>query len=110
MSRQELVRRIDLLEAISEGFGFDQFDYPDLRMSVLAMRGETDEAIEVGLESVFTDSVLLHLDWRAGMNLPHFAELAADSRVQEAILRWQNEKETQKAAVKDYLAGLSAAP
>ncbi len=79
-------------------------------MSVLAMRGETAKAINVGLESVFPESVLLHLDWHDAVGLPHLREFGADNRVQEAMQRWQAEQDEQSALVKKYLADLSAAP
>ena len=110
LPRQELVRRIDLLESIGAGFGFDPFNDPGLQMSVLAMRGKTEEAINVALDSVFTDSVLLHGDWKEAIDLAQFIEIGEDIRIQEALQRWQTEQETQNALVKQFLADLSAAP
>jgi hypothetical protein len=110
LSPEELSRRIDLLEEIGEGLGFDPFKDPGLRMSVLAMRGETDAAIILGLESVFSESVLLHLGWQESVGLPVYSEFGADDRVQEALQRWRNEQVRQSNRVQEYLADLSAAP
>jgi TolB-like protein/Flp pilus assembly protein TadD len=110
LPKEELSRRIDLLQEIGDGLGFDPFDDPGLRMSVLAMLGETEEAIRVGLESVFSESVLMHLGWEEASALPMFDELGQDVRVQDALQRWESEQVEQKALVKRYLADLSAAP
>ena len=110
LPKEELSRRIDLLQEIGDGLGFDPFKDPGLQMSVLAMLGETDEAIRVGLESVFSESVLMHLDWKEATALPVFSELGQDIRVQDASQRWQTEQDEQNALVKKYLADLSAAP
>jgi len=110
LSPEELSRRIDLLEDIGEGFGFNPFTDAGLQMSVLAMRGETDEAINVGLNSVFTDSVLVHLGWQESVGLPIYSEFDADDRVQEALQRWRDEQVRQSDLVREYLADLSAEP
>ena len=110
LSKEELSRRIELLEDIGEGLGFDPFKDPGLSMSVLAMRGETDAAINLGLESVFSESVLVHMGWRETVTLPIYSELGADDRIQEALRRWQDEQDTQRDLVREFLAGLSAEP
>jgi tetratricopeptide (TPR) repeat protein len=108
LPQEELLRRIEKLRQITGGFGADPHDDPALQMSVLAMRGETEDAIAVALTSVFTDSVLLHPGWQKSVGLAHFSALGADDRIQTAMKNWQDEQAAQSDEVRTYLANLSA--
>jgi len=108
LTTEELQRRIEILQQVASGFGVDPFTRPYLQMSVLAMRGETEEAIGVALSRIFSESVLPNLDWRQAVSLAQFEEFGKDDRIQAAMQRWQDEHNSQSELVKAYLAELSA--
>ena len=62
------------------------------------------------ISNAVSESVLRNLDWPESVGLAQFSKVGEDDRIQEAMQRWQNEEITQKEKVKEYLAGLSAAP
>ncbi len=108
LTTEELQRRIETLQQVASGFGVDPFTEPYLQMSVLAMRGETEEAIGVALSRIFSESVLPNLDWQQAVSLAQFEEFGKDDRIQAAMQRWQDEQNIQSELVKAYLAELSA--
>jgi len=108
LTTEELQRRIETLQQVASEFGVDPFTQPYLQMSVLAMRGETEEAIGVALSRIFSESVLPNLDWQQAVSLAQFEEFGKDDRIQAAIQRWQDEQNSQSELVKAYLAELSA--
>ncbi len=108
LTEDELLRRIEILQQIAEGFGHNPFTDAYLQMSVLAMRGETEEAIAVALSRIFSESVLPNLDWQQAVSLAQFEEFGKDDRIQAAMQRWQDEQSAQSDQVKTYLAELSA--
>jgi hypothetical protein len=72
------------------------------------MRGETKDAIELGLNNLFSESVLVHPAWEEALGLPQYEELGQDDRIKTATERWRDEQTVQSDAVRDYLAKLSA--
>jgi len=106
---EEVQRRLDVVLAYAESQGFDPKENPDAHVSILAMRGQTDEAIEVALEEIFSESVALHLDWRADWMRPQFADIIADPRVQDAMLRWEEEEEALRGSVQSWFLDMHAA-
>jgi hypothetical protein len=108
LTKDELLRHIDQLQQGATAFEESPFENPDVQMNVLAMRGETEDAIDIALTSVFTDSVLLHSGWQKLAELDQFSELVADDRIQVAMQRWRDEQAAQSEQVKTYLAELSA--
>jgi len=106
---EEVQRRLDVVLAYAESQGFDPTENPDAHVSILAMRGQTSEAIEVALEEIFSESVALHLDWRADWMRPQFADIIADPRVQDAMLRWEEEEEALRGSVQSWFSDMHAA-
>jgi TolB-like protein/cytochrome c-type biogenesis protein CcmH/NrfG len=106
---EEVQRRLDVVLAYAESQGFDPAENPDAHVSILAIRGQTDEAIEVALEEIFSESVALHLDWRADWMQPQFADIIADPRVQDAMLRWEEEEEALRGSVQSWFSDMHAA-
>ena len=78
-------------------------------MSILVLRGQVDEAIEVALKEIFTEPVALHLDWRETLSQPRYAEFVEDERVQEAIRRWEDEEAALRGSVESYFKDMRAA-
>ena len=73
------------------------------------VRGETEAAVEVALNEVFSDSVAMHFNWRETYGQSHYAGVVADPRIQQAMLRWEEEEATMRADVEAYFSDLQAA-
>ena len=97
-----------MLQTLLE-FGVDPLEDPGTRLGVHALRGETDEAIETALESVFSQPVTTQLRWRETFSQAVYADVVADERVREALQRWEEEYTALREKVRAFLADLSAA-
>ena len=104
----EVQRRLDLLLDFVATLGFEPKDNPEFHVNVLLIRGDTDKAIEVALDSVFTKSVATHLNWRETFGQPHYAVLTEDPRVKDALARWEDEESALRGSVQSYFADLRA--
>ena len=60
------------------------------------------------MERVFSRSVANHMDWRETFTQPHYADIAADARVQDAMRRWEEEEAAMRDSVRSYFADLGA--
>ena len=109
LPREEVLRRMDILLEKGKAMGFDYTDEPYTHLTVLAMRGQVEEAIQVALDEIFTRSVAINLGWRETFAQAQYAEVIADERVQEAMQRWEQEEEALRAQVQSYLSDLQAA-
>jgi len=105
---EEVNRRLDVLIAYAESVGIDPTENPNTHVRVLAIRGKTDEAIEIALEEVFSQSVATNLTWRDAWMQPQYADIMTDPRVQEAILRWDEEEAALRGSVQSWFADLHA--
>ncbi len=81
---------------------------PERRMITLALRGDTQAAIEVALTEIFRKPAIQLIDIDRTLGLQCMAEVAADPRIKEALERWREEKEQAAEEVRDYLAGVEA--
>ena len=108
LPREELLRRIGKLQAIVPGIGPKHFEDQGLELTILAMQGDTEKAIEFALTDVLAESVLLNLAWEESIGLAHFQDLGADDRIQTGLQVWRDEQAAQSDLVKTYLAELSA--
>ncbi len=108
LTEDELLRHIEKVLQLTAGFGTDMRTKAATRTNVLAMQGETEEAIDVATSKVFSESVLLSLNWRETLALDHYKQVVADDRVQLAIQRWADEQAMQTEQVRTFLADLSA--
>jgi len=109
LPRDELLHRLHVLLERAEATGFDYTKDPYTHVSVLALRGQVQEAIEAALDEVFTRSVATNLDWRDFFEQAQFAPVVADPRVQAAMQRWEQEEDALRGSVQTYLADLRAA-
>ena len=105
-SHEDLQRRLDHLEYVFGYVGGIN------SMVVLALRGDTQGAIDLALTDVFSKPAIRHIkhidhtfDLRT-FDLQFMAEVAADPRIQQALARWREEKEKVAEEVRDYLAGV----
>jgi hypothetical protein len=92
--------------AIAEGFGIDPLDDPRAEVSVAAMRGEVDRAVEVALADVFTQPVTLNPGWKNDYAQAQFTEFAEDPRIQAAMQNWQDEEAALRERMKGFLSDL----
>ncbi len=109
LPREELMRRLDLLLEFGASLGFDPTANPATYLNILALRGETEAAIEVALERVFSRPVTTNPGWRDNFAQTHFSDIAADPRIQAALQRWEEEEASLRGQVRAYFADLRAA-
>ena len=108
LSQDELNRRLDAIVAWSLSQGVDPMENPNSKIGILVLRGQINEAIDVALETVFQESVAMHLNWRDTFQQPHYAEVVEDERVQEALRRWEDEEASLRGNVESYFADMHA--
>ena len=108
LPNDELQRRVDILLDHAASYGVNPLENPNNQIGILVIRGQIDEAIEVALDSIFKESVAMHLNWRETFLQPHYAEFIEDARVQEAISRWEDEEATLRGSLQSYFADMHA--
>jgi TolB-like protein/tetratricopeptide (TPR) repeat protein len=108
LPREEVLRRLDIILEIGASLGLDLTQEPNTYLNVLAIRGEVEEAIEVALEQVFSQSVARNLGWRENFAQEQFAKIVADPRVQAAMRRWEEEEAALRGEVQSYFSDLHA--
>ena len=108
MPREEVNRRLDQVLSDAKVLGFNPEKNANAQLGVLIIRGQTEEAIKVALEKVFTESVALHLNWRETFSQPQYSEIVADARVQEALQRWEEEEAALRGSLQSYFADMQA--
>jgi len=106
--RDEFLNRLDTLIEFAVSNGFNLKKASSAHMGILAMRGDIQEAIKVGLSEVFVGSVAERLNWRETYSQPFLAEVVADPQVQAALKRWEDEEDALRGQVQTYLADIHA--
>jgi TolB-like protein/tetratricopeptide (TPR) repeat protein len=106
LPRAEVQRRLDVLLGTAEKLGIDPTRNPETDLAIRVVQGETDAAIDVALERVLSHSVVRHMDWRETFAQPQYAEIVADSRVEAALQRWDEEEAALRRSVESYFADL----
>ncbi len=109
LPREELLSRLDQLQEYARSMGFDPSEDPYTHMNNLAMRGEISQAVDVALKRIFPQSVAFNLGWEETFAQAQYAGIVADSRVQAAMQRWEEEEAQLRSDVQAYLADLMAA-
>jgi len=109
LPKEEMLRRLDALLVFGETMGLDLMKNPSTHLSILALRGEIQQAIEVALSDVFSQSVAMNLGWEQTFAQARYAEIAADPRIQAAMQRWEEEEKALRGQVQGYLADLRTA-
>jgi tetratricopeptide (TPR) repeat protein len=107
MPADEFRNRIDAYWRVIESQGVTPEDDPHTYMRVLAVRGETEAAIEFGLANVFNEPITITISWNNFWDLPHMQLVVADPRVQEQLQRWETEKIDTRERIRIFLAGRS---
>ncbi|MGB5510554.1 MAG: tetratricopeptide repeat protein [Woeseiaceae bacterium] len=109
LPRDDMLYRLDALIDYGASAGFDVAQNPNTHMAILAVRGETEQAIEVALNEVFTNSVAVNLGWRENFSQAQYKDIVADPRIQAAMKRWEDEEAALRGQVQAYFADLHAA-
>ena len=109
LPNDEVQRRLDVLLAYARSTGAEPKDNPATHLSILVLRGEIAEAIEVALKDYFSQSVAFNPNWRDMLLQPRYAGVVADPRVQEAMRHWEEEEAALRGSVQSYFADLHAA-
>jgi hypothetical protein len=102
----ELFRRIEKMRENAAAFGLDPLRDPRAQVSVAAMRGDVEQAIQVALTDVFTQPVTMNLGWRDAFAQAQFKEFVADPRIQAAMKNWEDEETALRDRVKSFLSDL----
>jgi len=105
---EELNRRIDFFADIAAAYGFDPADNPQVMFGVMALQGNSADAIEVALENFADDSVLRYPGWRRTLAQAQYKDIVADPRVQGMLRAWEEEEADIRERVRNYLADLQA--
>ncbi len=109
LPREELLRRAEKFKELAASYGVDLLKNADARVTIMAMQGDDEAAIELALSDIFTLSVLMNPDWRARFSQAQFAALTADPRVQSAMREWESEEAEVREKVRIFLADLNSA-
>ncbi|MEX0707983.1 MAG: hypothetical protein WD078_08430 [Woeseia sp.] len=102
----ELKRRLEQLLAVERSFGVEPTDDPARAFQILALTGETEEAIKLALSRLASESPLNHPGWRRALDQPQYRDIVADARVQAALQRWEEQEADVREQVRAYLADL----
>jgi TolB-like protein/tetratricopeptide (TPR) repeat protein len=108
LPREELLQRLDTLLGYAESIGVDPTQNPGMHLSILAVRGETEKAIDVALEGFFSQSVAPNLGWRETFAQPLYEDIVADPRIQDAMRRWEEEELRLRRQVEAYFRDLQS--
>jgi hypothetical protein len=108
LPRDEMLSRLDRLQEIAKTFGFESADNPGIHVGVLALQGNIDDAVEIALADLFSETVAVNLGWRRTFSQAQFTKFVADPRIRTAMQRWDDEEAGLRARVKAYLADLLA--
>ena len=109
LERDELLRRISRIQEIAASYGVDLLQDSGTRVSVMVLQGNTEEAVELALSDVFSESVLTDQNWREDFSQAQYADFVADPRIQVAMQKWEAEEAAIRGKVKSYLLDLSSA-
>ncbi len=103
-SQEELMQLVGRAYAPFEKSGFSFADAPLAHVSVLALSGDTDAAIEIALSDLFTRAVTEFGGWRRYFKQPHLAGVVADPRVQAEMARWEKEEAGLREELRAFLS------
>ncbi len=103
-SQEEVMRRVGRIKERSKSFGIDPLQNSATRVGIYALTGETEQAVELALNDVFSEPVIANLDYPDKLGQSFLAPLIDDPRVAAAVARWDAEKREQRKNVARFLA------
>ena len=90
---------------VAESAGLSVVDFPIGYLEVLAIRGDTEEAIDYALSSIVNMPISRAIRWRERFDEPYLLEVASDLRVRARLQQWDEDVVTVRAEIKQFLAG-----
>ena len=108
LPRDEMLQRLTDILATAEDYDIDPLQDPTVQLEVHALRGETDQAIEVAINDVLSRTVTTDLGWLDRFATAQYREIVANPRVAAALERWKADYDSAREAARRYLAELSA--
>ena len=102
--REEALAAIQGLLDINESVNWGPEEQPLTFIAAYAARGDTEAAIELGLQKAFLQPASNFRDWRFYFDRPVLADVAADPRVVAELERLEFEEEVARADITTYLA------
>ncbi len=80
------------------------------RLQILALSGDTEAAVQIALKEIFSRPAIAmaSLDFDLYLDQPFLADVAADPRIQDALIKYQVEKSHAAQEVAAYLDGLDS--
>ncbi len=108
LSKAQLTERLEYILSVAESYGLDPEHGPMRQLGILALRGDTEAAIAVALDKVFTEPVAVNLGWQRTMAQAQYANIVADPRIAKAMQRWSDDEATLRDEVRTYLSDLQA--
>ncbi len=103
-SPEELRRRVGVILGHVESFGINPMEHPMARVTINAINGNEEAAIQVALDEVFTDPVTSHLDFRMMLGMSFLETVTSDDRVQAALEQWETDESKLRRDVARFLA------
>ena len=104
LPQDQIDKKLDAVVARSERVGFGPGDDPQMHLRALALKGQIDEAVEFGLEHVFSRPYASFKFFRWAFEEDAVALLAQDPRVQAELIRLEQEEAQAREAAIQYLA------
>ncbi len=98
---QTFTRRLDELYQ-QRNIGKDAI--PEEYLDWAIFFGNTDVAIKLALDDVFSNPVTSVRLWRLRFARPFMQEFMSDPRIQAALQRWEKQEERIRSEIRDYLA------
>lgn len=80
--------------------------YEESYLEMLALTEDTEIATDFALEHVMNKPITETLWWREIFEYPHMGRMAADSRVEKGLHRWDEQAVVTREEVRSYLDGL----
>jgi TolB-like protein/Flp pilus assembly protein TadD len=103
---EQVQQRLDQLDYVLNELSVDGGG-PVLRAHILALRGDTQAAIDVALTEIFTEPAISHVgNLDRIFELGFMADVAADPRIREALRVCGEEKARAAEEVRNYLANV----
>jgi TolB-like protein/Flp pilus assembly protein TadD len=84
--------------------GLSVVDFSIGYLEVLAIRGDTDEAIDYALSSIVNMPISRAIRWRERFDEPYLSGVASDPRVSARLQQWDEDVITVRAQIKEFLA------
>jgi TolB-like protein/Flp pilus assembly protein TadD len=105
---EEVRRRVGLIKSRVKSFGIDPLQNPNMRLGLLALNGETEQAIDVALAEIFSEPVTAHLNYPDKLARSFLESVVVDPQVTAAIAEWEDDKARLRRDLAVFLADVEA--